>query len=112
MEIHDKDTFTLNLFLHDIDDVFVERGDTLRDPKHLVSEESKAIKTFDRVIANPPFSQDKWWDKVEIEIKKDARGKEKTPNYQHILNKPRVLVEYYALLILPDDLYSISVMTI
>lgn len=35
-------------------------GDTLRDPKHLVSEGSKVIKTFDRVLANPPFSLKSW----------------------------------------------------
>ncbi len=50
----------MNLFLHDIDDAFILRGDTLRDPKHLVSENSKAIQTFDRVIANPPFSLKEW----------------------------------------------------
>ena len=50
----------MNLFLHNIDDAFIERGDTLRDPKHLVAEGSKAIKTFDRVLANPPFSLKNW----------------------------------------------------
>lgn len=50
----------MNLFLHDIDDAFVERGDTLRDPKHLVGEGTKAIRTFDRVLANPPFSLKEW----------------------------------------------------
>jgi type I restriction enzyme M protein len=50
----------MNLFLHDIDDAFIERGDTLRDPKHRVSEESNALKTFDKVIANPPFSLKNW----------------------------------------------------
>jgi len=50
----------MNLFLHNIDDAFIERGDTLRDPKHLVVEGSKAIKTFDRVLANPPFSLKNW----------------------------------------------------
>ncbi len=50
----------MNLFLHNIDDAFIERGDTLRDPKHLVVEGSKAIKTFDRVLANPPFSLKSW----------------------------------------------------
>jgi len=50
----------MNLFLHDIDDAFIERGDTLRDPKHLVAEGSKVIKTFDRVLANPPFSLKNW----------------------------------------------------
>jgi type I restriction enzyme M protein len=50
----------MNLFLHDIDDAFIERGDTLRNPKHLISENSKVLKTFDRVIANPPFSLKNW----------------------------------------------------
>jgi len=50
----------MNLFLHDIDDAFVERGDTLRDPKHLTGNGTKAIKTFDRVLANPPFSLKSW----------------------------------------------------
>ena len=50
----------MNLFLHDIDDAFIARGDTLRDPKHLVSQNSRALKTFDRVIANPPFSLKEW----------------------------------------------------
>lgn len=54
----------MNLFLHDIDDAFIERGDTLRNPRHLVSEDSKAIKTFDRVIANPPFSLKNWGEEV------------------------------------------------
>jgi type I restriction enzyme M protein len=50
----------MNMFLHGIDDVFIERGDTLRDPKHLMSEGSKALMTFDRVLANPPFSLKEW----------------------------------------------------
>jgi type I restriction enzyme M protein len=50
----------MNLFLHDIDDADVRRGDTLREPKHLVSEGSKALRSFDRVIANPPFSLKEW----------------------------------------------------
>jgi len=50
----------MNLFLHDIDDASIARGDTLLDPKHLVGEGSKAIRTFDRVLANPPFSLKSW----------------------------------------------------
>jgi type I restriction enzyme M protein len=50
----------MNLFLHDIDDADVRRGDTLREPKHLVSEGSRALRSFDRVIANPPFSLKEW----------------------------------------------------
>ena len=50
----------MNLFLHSIDDADVRRGDTLRKPMHTVSEGSRAIRTFDRVIANPPFSLKDW----------------------------------------------------
>lgn len=50
----------MNLFLHDIDDADIARGDTLLDPKHLVGDGTKAIRTFDRVLANPPFSLKAW----------------------------------------------------
>ena len=52
----------MSLFLHDIDDAFVERGDTLLDPQHLSGE--KVIKRFDLVLANPPFSLKNWGHKV------------------------------------------------
>jgi type I restriction enzyme M protein len=50
----------MNMFLHGIDDVSIERGDTLRDPKHLITEGGKVLMTFDRVLANPPFSLKEW----------------------------------------------------
>lgn len=50
----------MNMFLHDIDDAVIERGDTLRHPQHRLHEESKGLKQFDRVIANPPFSLKEW----------------------------------------------------
>ncbi len=37
----------MNLFLHDIDDAQVARGDTLLEPKHLTGDSVKAIRTFD-----------------------------------------------------------------
>lgn len=46
----------MNLFLHDLE-ADIQRGDTLRTPKHT---EGGALKVFDRVIANPPFSLDAW----------------------------------------------------
>jgi type I restriction enzyme M protein len=52
----------MSLFLHDIDDAFIERGDTLADPKHLASD--KTVKRFDVVLANPPFSLKSWGHKV------------------------------------------------
>ncbi len=47
----------MNMVLHGILDSMIERGDTIRDPKHLYKGE---LQTFDRVIANPPFSLDRW----------------------------------------------------
>lgn len=54
----------MNMFLHGLDDVFIERGDTLREPKHVVAEGSKTLMTFDRVLANPPFSLKEWGHEV------------------------------------------------
>jgi type I restriction enzyme M protein len=48
----------MNLFLHDIEDFRVRRGDTLRDPKFLTPEGQ--LERFDLVIANPPFSLNPW----------------------------------------------------
>lgn len=54
----------MNLFLHDIQDFDIARGDTLLDPKHLTGNGTKAIRTFDRVLANPPFSLKDWGHEV------------------------------------------------
>lgn len=51
----------MNLFLHGVEDFNVVRGDTLRDPAFFVGDE---LATFDCVIANPPFSLEKWGDEV------------------------------------------------
>ena len=47
----------MNMFLHEIDDAKIEWGDTLANPKHL--EDGKLMK-FQVIVANPPFSLDKW----------------------------------------------------
>ncbi|MHB8546668.1 MAG: type I restriction-modification system subunit M [Nitrosotalea sp.] len=47
----------INLFLHGVDDFEIKRDDTLRNPQFL---EDDKIKTFDCVIANPPFSLKNW----------------------------------------------------
>lgn len=46
----------MNMILHDIASFEIENDDTLEDPKHF--NENGELKKFDRVIANPPFSQD------------------------------------------------------
>jgi type I restriction enzyme M protein len=45
----------MNMILHNITRFTIENGDTLEDPLIL---ENGQIRKFDRVLANPPFSQD------------------------------------------------------
>ena len=52
----------MNLFLHDVEDVVIRRGDTLRDPKFL--DERGHLQRFDVVITNPPFSLKNWGSEV------------------------------------------------
>ena len=47
----------MNLFLHGASDFNIMQGDTLRNPKILQND---ALARFDCVIANPPFSLEKW----------------------------------------------------
>jgi len=53
----------MNLFLHGAEDFHIERGDTLRRPAYYIGDN---LATFDCVIANPPFSLDKWGEEVWI----------------------------------------------
>ena len=48
----------MNLFLHEIEDFDIKRGDTLRAPAF--KDTYGAVRTFDAVIANPPFSLSNW----------------------------------------------------
>ena len=47
----------MNMFLHGVQSADIRKGDTLREPKHT---QEGCLMTFDRVIANPPFSLSKW----------------------------------------------------
>lgn len=51
----------MNLFLHGASDFQIVRGDTLRQPAFFSGDN---LATFDCVIANPPFSLEKWGDDV------------------------------------------------
>ncbi len=77
----------INLMLHNFMDPKIEKGDTLTDPKH--KDPKGELMMFDRVIANPPFSQDAWWTPAETtqEVKLDRDGKEKkiAPNYSKVV---------------------------
>jgi len=51
----------MNLFLHGAADFQIVRGDTLRSPAFFSGDN---LATFDCVIANPPFSLEKWGEEV------------------------------------------------
>ena len=56
----------MNMFLHGVDNARLEWGDTIRDPK-LIS--FNTTMKFEVVVANPPFSLDKWG---HAEVSKDS----------------------------------------
>jgi len=67
----------MNMFLHGVDDAEIERGDTLANPLHL---ENDGLKKFQVVVANPPFSLDKWaqgFDSASGSMETDKDGKSK-----------------------------------
>jgi type I restriction enzyme M protein len=47
----------MNMILHDFPDASVQSGNTLADPKY---KDGDRLKTFDYVVANPPFSDKAW----------------------------------------------------
>ncbi|MEA9607516.1 N-6 DNA methylase [Xanthomonas campestris pv. plantaginis] len=47
----------MNMILHHNPGAVIEQGNTLADPKFLQGD---ALKTFDYVVANPPFSDKRW----------------------------------------------------
>lgn len=62
----------MNMFLHGFDNAIIRWGDTIRNPK---LKEGDTLMKFDTVVANPPFSLDKW-GKVE-----DKEGDKTTISY-------------------------------
>lgn len=59
----------MNMFLHGVYSADIRKGDTLREPQHTQHGE---LMSFDRVIANPPFSLKKWG---KDEADNDAYGR-------------------------------------
>ena len=47
----------MNMFLHGMDNARIEWGDTIREPKLIADDK---LMKFEVVVANPPFSLDKW----------------------------------------------------
>ncbi len=63
----------MNMFLHEMDSADIEWGDTINNPK---LREGTGLMKFDVVVANPPFSLDKWGaDTAEVDaFHRFARG--------------------------------------
>lgn len=53
----------MNLFLHGVEDFQIVRGDTLRQPAFFSGDR---LGQFDCVIANPPFSLEKWGEDLWV----------------------------------------------
>lgn len=47
----------LNMLLHDVNGANIWKGDVIRNPQN---KEGATLKTFDKVLANPPFSLKNW----------------------------------------------------
>lgn len=62
----------MNMFLHGVDDARIWQGDTLSNPQNI--EDDKLMK-FQVVVANPPFSLDKWDSGFLSNAGLDAKGK-------------------------------------
>lgn len=83
----------MNLFLHGEDNHKVEWGDTLRNP--LLLDKNGGLKHFDVVVANPPFSLDRWGQE-NAENDKYGRFRRGTPprtkgDYAFILHMIEVM---------------------
>ena len=76
----------MNMFIHDIKDAHIAWGDTLANPQHLDSDGN--LMKFDCIVANMPFSKDKWAegfnpggevsvDEDESNTKSTKKGKKK-----------------------------------
>jgi len=63
----------MNMFLHGIDSARIEWEDTIRHPQLL---EGNRLMKFDIVVANPPFSLDKWGQDIAAsdQYNRFARG--------------------------------------
>lgn len=59
----------MNMFLHGFDNAIIRWGDTIRNPK---LREGDSLMKFDTVVANPPFSLDKWGKVDEKDKDKSA----------------------------------------
>lgn len=65
---------TMNMFLHGVDDARIWQGDTLSNPQNI---EDDNFMTFQVVVANPPFSLDKWDSGFLSNVSSDKKNSKK-----------------------------------
>lgn len=73
----------MNMFLHGVDDATIWQGDTLSNPGNI--ENDKLMK-FQCIVANPPFSLDKWDSGFFVDADTTGSSNEKpkmTPELDH-----------------------------
>ncbi len=63
---------TMNMFLHSVDDARIWQGDTLSNPQNIKDDR---LDQFQCVVANPPFSLDKWDSGFLSDAPLDKNGK-------------------------------------
>ena len=64
----------MNMFLHGVDDARIWLGDTLANPLNI---EKDNLMKFQVVVANPPFSLDKWDSGFLSHVSTDKKNKKK-----------------------------------
>ncbi|SFD15806.1 N-6 DNA methylase [Streptomyces aidingensis] len=62
---------TMNMLLHGIREYDLRHGDTLTEPGHLT--DAGRLRTFNKVLSNPPFSQNYDWAGVALADQKHGR---------------------------------------
>ncbi len=82
----------MNMILHKNPGAVIEQGNTLADPKFLDGEQ---LKTFDFVVANPPFSDKRWSNGLSGDKYKRFEGfgtpPDKQGDYAYLLHIVRSL---------------------
>jgi type I restriction enzyme M protein len=84
----------MNMILHNCPEALIRQGNTLTDPRFI---DGDALKTFDYVVANPPFSDKRWstgldpqhdpWDRFNTYVPPPA----KQGDYAYLLHIVRSL---------------------
>lgn len=57
-DISVKGLAVMNMWMHGYEDAIIKKGNSIARPDH--KEKDGKLKRFDRVVANPPFSQKSW----------------------------------------------------